>query len=336
MNLKVAAGVVIFAFVIFGAYLSGVIPSGGSAACALSPFETIQLPGTAGRIDHMAYDPTLHLLYVAALGSDSIKVVNVSSGVVLKTISGFSEPQGVLYVPTSSSILVSNGGTGVVNVLSATSLVSVANITLGADADNMRYDHASNLVLVGYGNGGIAAIDPSTFAIRGTVQLDGHPEGFQLDSTTMTVFVNVAESGYVAVANSVNYSVSARWSISDASGNFPMAIDTAHARLFIGTRSPPQLQILDASSGSQIAMLSIPQDPDDIFFDTATACIYISTGAGYVVSVQQSGSSYSVAGTLSTASGARTSLLVQESGLYFVAAPSTDSGQAKVLVYRTG
>ena len=336
LKLKAVAGVVIITFVILGAYVGGLIPSSGGAVCGLSPLETIQLPDTSGRIDHMAYDPALHLLYVAALGNDSVKVINVSSSAVLKTISGFNEPQGVLYVPTTSSIFVSNGGTGVVSVLNAISFASVANITLGADADNMRYDPTSNLVLVAYGSGGIAAIDPSTFAIRGKVQLTGHPEGFQFDSTTMKIFVNVAENGYVVAANSVNYSVSARWPISNASGNFPMAIDTATARLFIGTRSPSQLQILDASSGSQIATLNIPQDPDDIFFDTARGCVYISTGAGYVASVHQSGSSYNIVGTLSTSIGARTSLLAQESGLYFVAAPSTQSGQAKVLVYRTG
>ena len=283
----------------------------------------------------MAYDQGQHRLYVADFESNSVQVINVSSGLIEHTLGGFSEPQGVLSVPMSGSVFVSNGGTGVVNVLSAGTLASLGNISLGSDADNLRFDQATNLVYVGYGSGGVAAINPTDYSVQWTGQLSGHPEGFQVDSMSSSIFVNVPTSGYGAVVSMTNHSVSARLPLANASGNFPMAIDAAHGLLFVGTRSPPQLLVLDSSTGRQVASLGIPQDPDDIFFNPATRCIYVSTGQGSVaIALESDPSHFSLIREVTTSPGARTSLLDPGSNLYFVASPASGTSTAMILVYR--
>jgi hypothetical protein len=55
----------------------------------------IPLGSISGRIDHLAIDLKRKWLFVAELGNDSLGVVNVVAGKVLRTITGLSEPQGV-------------------------------------------------------------------------------------------------------------------------------------------------------------------------------------------------------------------------------------------------
>ncbi|MFI4926090.1 MAG: hypothetical protein ACHP7E_00175 [Burkholderiales bacterium] len=41
---------------------------------------TIELPGTLGRIDHLAYAPDRQLLFIAGLGANTLEVVDVAAG----------------------------------------------------------------------------------------------------------------------------------------------------------------------------------------------------------------------------------------------------------------
>ena len=55
----------------------------------------IALGAVSGRIDHLAVDPPRRRLFVAELGNDSIGVVDLDAGRVLRTIAGFKKPQGI-------------------------------------------------------------------------------------------------------------------------------------------------------------------------------------------------------------------------------------------------
>jgi DNA-binding beta-propeller fold protein YncE len=109
---------------------------------------------------------------------------------VLRTIMGLKEPQGVGYVPFADSIFVANAGDGSVRVLRGEDLAPIGRIELGDDADNVRVDTARNRVIVGYGKGGLAIIDPATRTKGPDIRLKGHPEGFQIDETGTRVLLS--------------------------------------------------------------------------------------------------------------------------------------------------
>jgi hypothetical protein len=317
-----------------GVYLY-LIPPRDAGPCEVNQAGSIPLPNVSGRIDHMAYYPGLNRLFVAALGNNSVAVVDVNSSRFERSLNRFSEPQGVVYVSSTNQVYISNGGTGIVNVIDANSLAKVANISFGSDADNMRYYPGSNIVYIGYGKGGVAAVSVTTRAIAGTVPLPGHPEGFQVDTGSGTMFVNVPTSGYIAVASTATYAVTQRWPLSNATGNYPMALDQSHGRLFIGTRSPAQLVVVDTGSGTTITTLGLPSDPDDIYYDGGNGCIYISSGSGYLTAVKENDPShFSVVKEVTTSTNARTSLFVPDQGLYFIATPASQGSQAEIIEYK--
>ena len=179
-------------------------PAATSAQTAGPPLvleAKIPLGQVSGRIDHLGIDVKRQRLFVAELGNNSLGVVDLKAGTVLRRISGLSEPQGVSYVPFSDSVFVANGGDGSVRVLRGEDLTPIGRIELGDDADNVRVDTARNRVLVGYGKGALALIDPVGLSKTADIRLKAHPEGFQIDETGTQVFVNVPDAGEITVVD---------------------------------------------------------------------------------------------------------------------------------------
>ena len=73
--------------------------------------QAIPLPHVEGRIDHLAADLYGQRLFVAALGNNTLEVLDLTAGTHLHTITGLHEPQGVVFLPESNTIVVTNGQT---------------------------------------------------------------------------------------------------------------------------------------------------------------------------------------------------------------------------------
>src|SRR5690349_7400884 len=71
--------------------------------------KTIPLPGVKGRFDHFAIDAKHQRLFVAALGNNSLEIVDLAAGKRLHSIEGLHKPQGVLYLAEPNRIYVANG-----------------------------------------------------------------------------------------------------------------------------------------------------------------------------------------------------------------------------------
>jgi len=95
----------------------------------------IPLGQVSGGIDHLGIDLQRQRLLLAELGNNSLGVVDLAAGKVLRRIADLSEPQGVAYV---HSILVANTGDGSVRVLRTEDLAPIGRVELGDDADNVR------------------------------------------------------------------------------------------------------------------------------------------------------------------------------------------------------
>jgi YVTN family beta-propeller protein len=306
---------------------------------ALSQTQSIPLPGVEGRIDHMVIDSQGGRLFVATLGNNTVEVIDLTAGKVTDEIKNLKEPQGVAYVPQGNKLLVTNGQGNTLDIYDAQSLALLNQVSLGEDTDNVRYDASSGYAYVGYGTGNDSAlgvVDVGTATKVADIKLSGHPESFQLEESGQRIFVNVPTAGQIAVVDRDKDSVVETWPVSDATENFPMALDEANQRLFVGTRSPAKLLIFDTQSGKSVTSLDSSGDADDIFYDSKNKRIYVSGGEGAIsVFEQQDPDTYKLLGKVDTAEGARTSLLVADSGMLYVAVPHSGSQQAEVRAFQT-
>jgi DNA-binding beta-propeller fold protein YncE len=292
----------------------------------------IPLGEVSGRIDHMAIDPKRQRLFVAELGNNTVGVVDLKERKVVHVITGFKEPQGVGYVPSSDMIYVANAGDGSVRIFRADTYEPAGRIDLGEDADNIRVDVASNRVFVGYGNGALAVIDAAAASTASTIPLNAHPEGFQLARSSTQIFVNVPQKREIALVDRNTGKQNASWPLKSG-GNFPMALDDESQRVIVAFRSPSTLGVFSARDGSPVANVESCGDADDVFVDAKRHRVYMSCGSG-AVDVFDSERAYRRVARIPSVSGARTSLFAPELNRLYIAARANAGAPAAIWVYR--
>jgi len=301
---------------------------------ALLQSGSIPLAGVSGRIDHMAFDTKRQFIYVAALGNNTVEVIDRKNKKLVRSIKGLNEPQGIRYIPESNAIFIANGKTGECDVFDADSYMKINSIKLESDADNVRYNPATGKVYVGYGEGGIAVIDAKSFKQLADIKLPGHPESFQLDTEAGKLFVNVPDSKILATIDLTKNTVTNKWKVEIASSNFPMALDSKNHRLFIGCRNPAKLLVLNSETGKTVDVINIDADTDDIFYDSFSKQIFVSCGSGYIDLIKQiDPDKYSAVSRIESLSGARTSLFVPELNQLIIASPARADREVQLMIY---
>ena len=300
----------------------------------LKQVATIALPNVMGRIDHLAFDAQRQRLFVAALGNNTVEVVDAARNAHLKSLSGFHEPQGIAVASDFGAIAVANGDTGTLQLLDAETLATRWTVEVGGDADNVRYDSAAKQLYVA-AVGGLYRVDPESKKVAKRISIDGHPESFQLETSGNRVFANLpgAVSSQVVVGDRESGSVVTRWSSLGCRSNYPMALDEMAMRVFVGCRSPARLAALDSRSGDMATAVDIVGDTDDLFSDAMRQRIYVIGGEGFVDVLQRRGETIERVARVATRAGARTGLWVAAAQRLYVAVPARDRQGAEVRVF---
>jgi hypothetical protein len=302
---------------------------------ALKLKQTIPLPGVEGRIDHFAFDRSAERLFVCALGNNTVEVLDLRKGERIHSITGLGAPQGIVYISELDRLFVANDKGGICKIYDAKSFQTVGELNFKDDADNVRYDDATKKIYVGFGSGGIAVVNAPDGKQVGSIKLSVHPEAFELEKNGKRIFVNVPNARQMAVIDRDKGEVIAQWKTDLAFGNFPMALDEANHRLFVGCRIPPKLVVLNTESGDVVTKTDISGDPDDVFYDNKRHRIYAICGAGKIDVIEQTDpNNYKASAKIDTAKGARTGLFVPEQDVLFVGVPHNGAQQAEIRAYQ--
>jgi WD40 repeat protein len=310
------------------------IPSRAEETSPLQLEGTVPLPDVKGRFDHFAVDLNAKRLFVAALGNNTVEVIDLEAGKRVHTIQGAREPQGLLFLPDAKQLVVAGGGDGSCRFYDCGTFKLLKTLDFKEDADNLRYDPSSKLVYVGYGDGALGTVTAEKRERASDVKLEGHPESFQIEKGGKRIFVNVPSARQIAVIDKEKEALLEIWPLKGAAANFPMALDESHRRLLVGCREPARLVALESDSGKQVASVECSRDADDLFYDASSRRIYISCGEGAIDVFEQSDADhYKLASRVTTAPGARTSLYVPDLRRLYLAVPHREKQEAEVRVY---
>jgi hypothetical protein len=314
---------------------------------ALTPKAPIALTKVEGRMDHLGVDVKGQRLFATAFDNRTLEVIDLKSGLQAHTIPNLDEPQGAYYDAATNRLFVACGGDGTVKIFDGTTFQLLQSVALGLDADNVRYDARSKHMVIGYGGekflagkvsrpggGGALAILELTGKKIAEIPMDAHPESFQLEKIGTRAFVNVPDRQEVEVADLAKRTLLERWKV-NCTTNFPMALDEAHHRLFVGCRIPARLAVFDTENGKIVAELAIVEHTDDLFFDATRERIYI-LGEGFIEAWQENDPDhYERIGRYPTPADARTGLFVPDLGELFETIPHHGQQGAEILVYAT-
>src|SRR3984893_16898567 len=262
----------------------------GAAAEAPRPLvltEAIPPAGVQGRFDHFGFDGK-NQLFVAALGNNSVEVIDISARLRAHSIPGIPNPQGVVYAADLKKLFVASSK-GKLRIFDGSSFDLIKEIDFHGDVDNLRYDPATHRVYVGFGEdetGAIGMVDAtSNERLPEEYKLGAHPESFQMEAAGPNIYVNLPDLKQIAVINRKSGAIT-RWPMT-LEHNFPMALDEADHRLFVATHEPARFAVFDTNSGHVVAELPCVQDADDVYYDSGRKRIYIPGGEGYISVFQQ-------------------------------------------------
>jgi len=149
------------------------------------------------------------------------------------------------------------------------------------------------------------------------------------------LFVNVPDKKEIEVIDLGKRTVLARWPVTSAQNNFPMALDEAHHRLFVGCWVPPRLLVFDTETGKEVAAAESSGSTDDLFYDSRAGRVYVLTSQGFLDAFQQRDPDhYDRIARYPTPPGTQTGLFVPEWGKLFAAVRKQGEQSAELRVYQ--
>jgi DNA-binding beta-propeller fold protein YncE len=315
-----------FVSALAGVALATSFPAWNGAARAVATpnyklTSTIKLGGEGGW-DYVTLNGAGKLLYVTR--TTHTMVVEAESGKLVHDIAGQERSHGVALVPAAGRGFISDGKAGAVLIFDLSSGAVLGEVAAANDADSIIYDPASNRVLVFCGDAhqmvAIAPeVDPKDGKATAIVDLGGAPE-FAVADGTGKVFVNIEDKDEVAVVDTKQMKVVARWPTGAGQRPTGMSMDRSARRLFVGCRNK-QLVVMNADDGRIVADFPIGAMVDATAFNDGL--IFASCADGTLTIVREvSADKFELAETAKTEPGARTMAVDAHSGTVFL--PTAD------------
>ena len=316
------------------ALLLGALTAAAAEPATLKLVQTIQLKGGPGRLDHMAIDTEHGRLFVANLSNNSLDVVDLKAGRLVKRIPDQKKIQGIAYAPDLDRIFVGNGISGECNVFDGRDYSLLKSIKL-ADADNVRYNPRTHLVYVEHAPHALAVIDARTYEQKADIKLPGRPQAFQLEPARSRLYLNALDPGTVVVVDTDKNEVVHKYPLKLADRGYPMVVDEANRRLLVGCREKPVVLVMDSETGKPITTVPIPADIDDLFYDAKLKRLYASCGEGFLAVLRQvDADHYEVLEKIPTVKLARTCFLDPSSGRLYLGLPRQEGQEGpQIQVY---
>jgi DNA-binding beta-propeller fold protein YncE len=306
--------------------------------------QTVTVPGVVRKWDHFGVDLKGNRLFVTSEEEPAVEVFDLRTNKHIRSLTEFKEPHNVVPFPDLNEIFVIDGEASEIKILDYESYKLMGHIALSIDADPFAYDPDTKLLYVV--NGGreahtpyclVSIVDTKTGKKLADMKLDTNRlESMAMEKSGPRLFVNMTGANLIGVVDREKRAVVQTWPISAAQDNVPMQYDESTHRLFVATRKPSKLVVVNTDTGKEVTSLAVADYVDDLAYDAAHHRLYIPGGGGEgaITVVEQRGADdYRVVATVPTKPGAKTARLVPELNRYYVGVPAKDKQEAQILVY---
>jgi DNA-binding beta-propeller fold protein YncE len=306
--------------------------------------QTIPIPGITkeGDFDHMAVDVQGNRLFLMGEDNSVIEIFDLGAGKLIHTISDVKAPHSMVYRGDIKKFFVVDGGAAEVKIYDSDSYKPAGTIKLRDDADSMVYDPSTKYMYVVNGGEGakmaysfVSVVDTTAGKSLGDIKIDSDAvEALALEKSGTRLFVNMTGKDAVAVVDREKRTVTTTWPTGQVAKHLiAMSFDEADHRLFVTTRTPGKLIVIDTDSGKVVTSLPCVGDNDDMAYDSASKRIFISASGFVDIYQQKDADHYDQIAHVPTAFKARTSILVPEWKKYYLAIPHRGTTAPAVRVY---
>jgi len=325
--------------------LSIALPIGCKAQdhAPLKLIATIPLLGLHdGDFDHFAPDVDGHRLFLTGEENEKVLVLDTNTNQLIHTIEDVKAPHAILFRKDLRKLFIVAGDASAVQVYDSDSYKLIGEVKVSIDADSIAYEPASHYLYVV--NGGreahtpyslISVIDTDNSKKLRDVKIDtNHVEAIVPEKSGPRMFCNLTGESAVGVLDRNTSALLATWPLpAGAKLNVAMALDEADHRLFVGTRNPGQLIVLNSDSGKVITTVPAVGMVDDMSYDAQHKRLYLAGDGALDVFEQKDPDHYALLAKIPGGFRAKTGILVPELNRYYLAVPHHENRDAEVRVY---
>lgn len=231
--------------------------------------------------DYITFDSAARRVYLSH--GTEVVVLDADSDAVLGTVTGLKRCHGVALAPELGRGFITDGDAGRVVIFDLKTFQTLGEIEADHDADSILYDPASKRIFCFNGEPNTATvIDPAAGKAVATIRLGGAPEQAVADGKG-TIYDNLEDKNEVIAIDTRSLQVKERWPVAPAGQPVSIAMDRAQRRLFIGSRNPKLLLMMDARNGKLLGQpFPIGSRVDTNIFDSETGMVASATGDGTI------------------------------------------------------
>jgi DNA-binding beta-propeller fold protein YncE len=295
-----------------------------------------------GDFDHLTADVAGNRLFVTAEENSKILVFDLKTDKLIHTIADLKAPHSMLYRADLKKLYVVDSDLGEVKIYETDSYKPAGSIKVREGADASSYDPSTKLFYVVNGgkdaklpNAYISIIDVAAGKTEAEIKIDSNDvEGVAFEKSGSRMFVNVRGKNAVEVYDRKSRELKATWSIAETGKNpTSMSFDEDAHRLFLGTRVPGKLVVLDSDSGKAVTSYPAAAMVDDMAYDSQSKRIYFAGTEFLDVFHETDSDHYDRIGHIATSFRAKTGVLVPELKRYYLAVPHHEKQVAELRVY---
>jgi hypothetical protein len=220
-------------------------------------------------------------------------------------------------------------------VFTLSTLETIDRIKFGADGDAAIYEPVSRQLVFTMGDSkAIAFLDARTGGVLGKLPMQSAKLDGAVADGAGRIFIALRDRNSLARIDVRQRRMTAEWKVRGCEEPTGLALDRAHARLFIGCRGAnPVLAVMDARTGRVVAVQPIGRGNDGVVYDSVMHQVITSNGvdADLVIYDQTDADSYRLAEATTTRPYARTMAFdPSTSRIYLVTAEGTVDVAKKV------
>lgn len=280
--------------------------------------------GGEGGWDYLITDPQAHRVYVSH--ATKIVVADTDSGKVVGEIPDLAGVHGFAIAAELGRGFTSNGRANSSTIVDLKTLAPLGTVPTGANPDSIRYlPDRHEVWTFNHTGGSITAFDPMTARVIATIEVGGMLEEAVEDPVAHRVYVNVEDTGAIAVIDTTSHTVVARWPIANCDGPTGLAFDATHHLLL--SACDGKMAVTDSRSGRPMTSFPIAARVDGNGFDPESELAFASSGTGVLtVAHEDAPDKFTVVQTAVTQATGRTMWLDPVSHEIFIPVAATTPG----------
>jgi hypothetical protein len=330
-------------FVILALLIGLEMQAYGQDHAPLKLVATIPLPGLHdGDFDHFAPDVDGHRLFLTGEENEKVLVLDTNANKLIHTMNNVKAPHAILYRKDLKKLFIVEGDASAVKVYDSDTYQVSGEIKVSIDADSIAYDPVTNYLYVV--NGGreahtsyslVSIIDTNTAKKLRDIKINSnHVEAIVLEKSGPRMFLNITGQNAVGVMDRNQSSLLATWPLPAGDKlNVAMALDEANHRLFVVTRNPGKLIVLNSDDGKVVATLPAVGMVDDMSYAPQLKRLYLAGDQFVDVFEQKDADHYALLAQVPGSFRAKTAILVPELNRYYLAVPHHGTQEAEVRVF---